>query len=117
MDGIVSQRRGTNLQGQSHRETGTFIMAKILPTLDKLDPTEAWQPWQPSPADPWGRKWAAHLYRRAGFGPSRSDLLDAERLGYEGTLNLLLNGKSQNEDVQETLNDVAPIALVHEERG
>ena len=53
---------------------------------DQVDPALAWQPWQPTTDDPWGRKWAAHLYRRAGFGPSREDLLEAERLGFEGTL-------------------------------
>lgn len=92
-------------------------MGTKLPTLDKLDPVEAWQPWQPSPADPWGRKWAAHLYRRAGFGPSRNDLLEAEQLGYEGTLNLLLSGRSQTEEIQESLNDIGRVALIHEESG
>ena len=65
-------------------------MAATLPSLDQIDPAEAWQPWQPCSADPWGRKWAAHLYRRAAFGPSREDLVEAERLGLEGTLDLLL---------------------------
>ena len=49
-------------------------MAAPFPPLDQIDPAEAWQPWRPSAADPWGRKWAAHLYRRAAFGPSRDDL-------------------------------------------
>ena len=39
-----------------------------LPPLDKLDPAEAWTPWTPSAEEPWNRKWAAHLYRRAAFG-------------------------------------------------
>ena len=69
-------------------------MAVTLATLDQIDPAEAWQPWQPTAADPWGRKWAAHLYRRAAFGPSREDLVEAERLGLEGTLDLLLPGKA-----------------------
>ena len=50
-------------------------------TLDQIDPDESWQPWQPTAADPWGRKWAAHLYRRAAFGASRAYLLEAEGLG------------------------------------
>ena len=64
--------------------TPRCTMAVTLATLDQIDPAEAWQPWQPSAADPWGRKWAAHLYRRAAFGPSREDLLEAERLGLAG---------------------------------
>ena len=59
-------------------------MAATLPTLDQIDPAVAWKPWQPTAADPWGRKWAAHLYRRAAFGASREDLIEAERLGLEG---------------------------------
>ena len=57
-------------------------------TLNDIDPAEAWQPWQPSSNDPWNRKWAAHLYRRAAFGASREDLLEAERLVI-GTLQLV----------------------------
>ena len=49
-------------------------MAATLRSLDQIDPAEAWQPWRPSTTDPWGRKWAAHLYRRAAFGCSRADL-------------------------------------------
>ncbi len=51
-------------------------MADTFPPLDQTDPALAWQPWRPSAGDPWGRKWAAHLYRRAAFGPSRADLVE-----------------------------------------
>ena len=51
-------------------------MNATLPTLDQVSPAAAWQPWQPTPTDPWGRKWAAHLYRRAAFGPGREELLE-----------------------------------------
>ena len=86
-------------------------MAVTFPTLDQIDPAVAWQPWQPTAADPWGRKWAAHLYRRAAFGPSREDLLEAERLGLEGTLDLLLRGKARRRRrSMETLVDVGRIA-------
>ena len=78
-------------------------MAMTFATLDQVDPALAWQPWQPTADDPWGRKWAAHLYRRAAFGPSREDLLEAERLGFEGTLDLLLRGRPDAEEVEETL--------------
>src|SRR5580704_13485260 len=85
-------------------------MSETLPPLDQLDPAEAWQPWKPTPADPWGRKWAAHLFRRAAFGASRADLLEAERLGHQGTLDLLLRGGDQAEEVRETLTDVGLVA-------
>src|SRR5262245_37650591 len=89
-------------------------MAETLPSLDKIDPAEAWQSWRPSSDDPWGRKWAAHLYRRAAFGPSRADLLEAERLGPEGTLDLLLRGRPQAEEFLQTLIDVGRIAATRE---
>ena len=74
-------------------------MKTKFPTLDQIDPAEAWQPWQPTAADPWGRKWAAHLYRRAAFGSSRDELLEAERLGLEGTLDLLCEGRPDATEV------------------
>jgi hypothetical protein len=92
-------------------------MAATLCPLDQLNPAEAWQPWQPSPADPWSRKWAAHLYRRAAFGPSREDLLEAERLGPEATLDLLLRGRPEIEEIWEPLLDVGRLAAARDDSG
>jgi Protein of unknown function (DUF1800) len=92
-------------------------MAATLPTLDQIDPAEAWKPWRPTSADPWGRKWAAHLYRRAGFGPSRAELIEADRLGPQGTLDLLLRGRPQAEELLKTLTDVGRLAASHDEAG
>jgi uncharacterized protein (DUF1800 family) len=88
-------------------------MAAPVPHLDKIDPAGAWQPWRPSASDPWGRKWAAHLLRRATFGPSRADLLQAERQGLQATLDRLLRGDPQAEEVRETLADVGRVAVEH----
>jgi hypothetical protein len=92
------------------------MTATLLP-LHRIDPTEAWQPWRPSPADPWSRKWAAHLYRRAAFGPSRGDLVEAERLGPEGTLDLLLRGRPNAEHLQKDLTDIGRIAASRDDLG
>src|SRR6516165_1907641 len=92
-------------------------MAPTLRRLDQIDPALAWQPWQPSAADPWGRKWAAHLYRRAAFGPSRADLVEAERLGLDRTLDLLRRGRSGAAELEETLVDVGRIAAEREDGG
>jgi hypothetical protein len=78
--------------------------------VDKIDPTSAWQPWRPTPSDPWGRKWAAHLFRRAVFGASRADLIIAGKLGHQGTLDLLLRGRLETADVGDTLIDVGRVA-------
>jgi hypothetical protein len=92
-------------------------MAATHRSLDQLDPAAAWQPWQPSATDPWSRKWAGHLYRRAAFGPGREDLLEAERLGFQGTLDLLLRGRPQAEEMRETLVDVGRVAAARDDGG
>src|SRR5262245_23371636 len=92
-------------------------MAATLRPLDRIDPAEAWQPWRPTPDDPWGRKWAAHLYRRAAFGPNREDLLEADRLGPEGTLDLLLRGRPHADELRETLADVGRVAAARDDGG
>jgi Protein of unknown function (DUF1800) len=92
-------------------------MAMTFAEPDQVDPVLAWQPWQPTTDDPWGRKWAAHLYRRAGFGPSREDLIEAERLGFEGTLDRLLRGRPDVEEVEETLMEVGRIAAERDDSG
>jgi uncharacterized protein (DUF1800 family) len=81
-------------------------MAATLPPLDHIDPAGAWRPWQPAPDDPWGRKWAAHLYRRAAFGASRDELLEAQRQGPQATLDRLLVGRAEAADLVATLTDV-----------
>jgi hypothetical protein len=92
-------------------------MAATTRSLDQLDPAEAWRPWQPSSSAPWDRKLAAHLYRRAGFGACREDLLDAERLGHSGTLDLLLGGAPWADEMQQTLVDVGRIAAERDYDG
>ncbi len=61
--------------------------------LGPLDPTEAWQPWAPTAAQPFDLKWAGHLYRRAAFGASLTELRTAVRRGLPATLDLLFNGQ------------------------
>ena len=78
--------------------------------MELPDPKDAWKPWRPTPADPWGRKWAAHLYRRAGFGSSHSDLEESQRLGFEGTLQVILNGKTQSIVSEQSLDDDGKVA-------
>jgi hypothetical protein len=92
-------------------------MAAPLPPLDKLDPADAWRPWQPSADDPWGRKWAAHLYRRAAFGPDREELAEAQRLGPDGTLDLLTRGRPGAAGLLPTLTDVGRVAAERDDGG
>jgi uncharacterized protein (DUF1800 family) len=92
-------------------------MAETLRVLNQINPAEAWQPWQPSNSDPWGRKWAAHLYRRAAFGASREDLLEAERLGPQATLDLLLQGRPHATEALQTIEDVGRVAAAIDNDG
>src|SRR5579864_39121 len=92
-------------------------MTATLPPLDQIDPGLTWRPWQPSSTDPWSRKWAAHLYRRAAFGANREDLLEAARHGPERTIDLLLRGKPQAEEAMQTLLDVGRAAAACDDGG
>jgi uncharacterized protein (DUF1800 family) len=79
--------------------------------LDKLDPAEA---WKPAPDDRWDLRWAAHLFRRAGFGvPPRAvgdetpawELLQASvRGGREKTLAGLLAGAEGQADFHQLMD-------------
>jgi uncharacterized protein (DUF1800 family) len=85
--------------------------------IDQTNPTEAWQPWQPTPADPWNRKWAAHLFRRATFGPSRRDLIDAERDGLQATLDRIFHGAPHALERRQTLEDIGRVAADRDDGG
>lgn len=41
------------------------------------DPNVAWAAWEPTPDNPWNRRAAAHLFRRAGFAATDAELDEA----------------------------------------
>jgi hypothetical protein len=68
-------------------------MAEQKPApLNKVDPALAWQPWTPDEKQPWNLKWAGHLFRRAAFGTTNSDLRAAIERGYSDTVDEVLRG-------------------------
>ena len=70
-------------------------MAVPLPAdLSKVDPTEAWKPWSPTADGRWDRHRAAHLYRRAAFGATPSEIDRALTEGFPKTLERLLKGET-----------------------
>src|SRR4051812_36235397 len=88
-------------------------MAESLPAdLAKLDPADAWKPWKPAAAE-WNRKWASHLYRRAAFGASPTELDRALKAGYEKTLDRLLNGEPDAAERWEVLSEVGSYFTKH----
>ncbi len=50
------------------------------------NPKEAWKPYRPSKKNPWDLQKAAHLFRRAGFGTSWSELQESLKQGPEKTI-------------------------------
>src|SRR5260221_9448512 len=86
------------------------------PTLLQLDPAEAWQPWKPEGNDGWNLKWAAHLYRRAGFGAPAygKDIATWDRVqqavkqGFDVTLKQVLDGETGQADFDVMMDQIAP---------
>ncbi len=60
-----------------------------LPPLDKLNPAEEWAAWKPGKNE-FNAKWAAHLYRRAGFGCTPDELKAAVADGLDKTFEKML---------------------------
>jgi uncharacterized protein (DUF1800 family) len=90
------------------------MVADRLPSLDRIDPAQCWQTWTPDAKDPFDLKWAGHLYRRAAFGGTLTELRDARKRGLKATLDLLLNGQENAEGLVSFLNDEgAKIARRH----
>jgi uncharacterized protein (DUF1800 family) len=58
--------------------------------LTALTPDEAWQPFEPSPVEPFDRRAAAHLYRRAGFAANSRQLDLAVAAGPQSAVKQLL---------------------------
>ena len=60
-----------------------------LPSLESLDPVQAWSAWEPSANQPWDARQAAHLWRRFGFGHTRQELKTAVAEGMPATVERL----------------------------
>ncbi|SIO32065.1 Protein of unknown function [Singulisphaera sp. GP187] len=73
-----------------------------------LDPAEAWAPWTPTANDPWDRKWAGHLYRRAAFGASWPELQAALDSGPAATIDRLLAGREGQDDFDQLMDQLGP---------
>jgi len=90
-------------------------------SLEKLDPAEA---WKPATEDIWNLKWAAHLFRRAGFGAppfgffvSRTSweaLQHAEKFGMDECVNQVIDG-GPGQDYFTTLADEDTARLMNDD--
>ncbi len=57
----------------------------------RIDVDWAWSAFEPTAESPWGMRQAAHLFRRAGFGATWTELQEAVAAGPEQTVDQLLN--------------------------
>lgn len=68
-----------------------------LNSLATVDPAWAWAAWQPDDRTLWGRELAAHLYRRAGFAATWTQLEEGVAAGCQATVDRLMAGKPEVE--------------------
>jgi uncharacterized protein (DUF1800 family) len=75
-----------------------------------IDPQWAWQRYRPSAESPWDLRKAGHLYRRATFGATMTELEEALRAGPERTIDRLLaatpDTDSFNQETAERLPSI-----------
>ena len=75
-----------------------------------MDPNWAWSPYAPHRSQPWNRRRAAHLFRRAGFGAHSSDLDEAIEREPDEVLQRLL-ARSPDPAFRENMDDLARAVL------
>jgi uncharacterized protein (DUF1800 family) len=73
--------------------------------MQPIDPQWAWSKFEPTEAQPWNRRAAAHLYRRAGFGANAAKLDKAITLAPADAVRKLIAGDENSTDF-ETQADV-----------
>jgi uncharacterized protein (DUF1800 family) len=69
-----------------------------------IDPRWAWEAYRPSAQSPWDVKKVGHLYRRAAFGATWSELEAALKAGPDKTIDLLLKGGPAKPRFEEMSN-------------
>ncbi len=75
--------------------------------LATLQPTQAWLPFEPTATQRFDRRAAAHLYRRAGFSATFSELDQAVERGPQATIQRLLAGETGSAPFTDGMNRFA----------
>jgi uncharacterized protein (DUF1800 family) len=75
---------------------------------ESIDPRWAWQPYRPSAQEPWDLKKVGHLYRRAAFGASWTELEAALKVGPEAAVTHLLDGGPGAEQFDRETTQLVP---------
>ena len=79
--------------------------------LANLSPSEAWLPFEPTSAQPFDRRLAAHLHRRAGFAAPSHELDETVRLGPQQTVKRLLAARDQSPTFDGEMHRFANLTL------
>lgn len=86
-------------------QAGTTSSVQPVTTDSKRAAQEWLQPYVAGPENPWERRKAAHLLRRAGFGGSQADVETVYLDGLEKSLKSLLHFEEANDPIEQTLGD------------
>src|SRR5688572_30418861 len=78
-----------------------------MPEKPRIDPAWAWQRYRAERERPWDLKKVGHLYRRAGFGATESQLDEGVRQGVDAAVDSFFSARADAEldAVWETLRD------------
>jgi uncharacterized protein (DUF1800 family) len=79
--------------------------------ITDVRPDEAWLPFEPTSAQPFDRRLAAHLYRRAGFAANSRDLDEAARIGPQAAVKRLLTAGQSSAAFDEEMRRFAQATL------
>jgi uncharacterized protein (DUF1800 family) len=83
-------------------------MKNPLLSLESWDPQQAWSPWKPDAKQPFDLRWAGHLYRRAAFGGTWTELQTAVKEGPDATIDKLLQGGTDLAPFNQMIDKAAP---------
>lgn len=78
-----------------------------LTTRLAIDPAWAWQPYHPSPQAPWNIRRVGHLFRRAAFAATMTELEQARAEGPEKTVARLLAGGPDQDTFDRQIRQMA----------
>lgn len=73
--------------------------------LAAVEPLQAWMPYAPSPELPWNPARAAHLFRRAAFGPNATDLRQALAREPQAAIDALVRPPQADSPLLATIED------------
>ena len=79
--------------------------------ISNIDPDWAWTEFEPTASAPWNVRSAAHLFRRAGFGATKSQLLEAVNVGPTAAAEAMLSDSQEPADFLAEMSSLANAGL------